>query len=258
MYNNNYYNYNYYYYYYVLLLRLRSHFGSRLVALTAPAIMPRDVRPRWCGSWMEKGAIKQDNTIAVLADFAVQVLHASSSHFGRPVTSINDAMIMSKGALSRKLTNKIQKVNVAYAVCRHISKEYCDELLDDMKAQLAPKSSRNAENHTVSPDGIEDAKTKIDKGQLSISESFARAAARRKAEDPLDILQLLQHSAPAQQGVMGAVLVPTSETDVDTNDAWDGESLVASRLVARAAVDSTITDVKKYCKLAEVEAPHVF
>ena len=76
--------------------------------------------------------------------------------------------------------------------------------------------------------------------------------------DSLDIRSLLESSTPAQLIVMGAVLEPVPEIDDDTSDICGGESMVNSRLAARAAVDSSIIEVQNFWRLAEFEVPHVF
>ena len=74
----------------------------------------------------------------------------------------------------------------------------------------------------------------------------------------LDIWGLLMSSALAPLGDMGAILDSVTGYDDGTNDACDGESFVNSRLAARAAIDSTIAEVKKLWRMAEFEVPHVF
>ena len=78
--------------------------------------------------------------MAILGDFSSDLINTVALHTGRPVKTINEAVVETKGTISRKLVNKTQKLNTAYAVCRHLTREYCKELITQIKDELGPQT----------------------------------------------------------------------------------------------------------------------
>ncbi|CAK0821908.1 unnamed protein product [Prorocentrum cordatum] len=70
--------------------------------------------------------------------YAAEALAGSECETGQHMPTINEAMLHSKGQQSRKVINKVLKFNIAYSVCRHLTREYCGDLLSQIGTESGP------------------------------------------------------------------------------------------------------------------------
>ena len=77
-----------------------------------------------------------DTTITLFAHFHTEALALLSAKAPHGATTIRQGLLSSRDRLSRNTAGKITKLNKRYAVCRHLTKEYTQMLINDIKREL--------------------------------------------------------------------------------------------------------------------------
>lgn len=77
-----------------------------------------------------------DTTVAVLADFSAAALKMMSSASGRRITTLREGLRICRPCLSKNTANKAVKLGFAYAVARHLTREYVSEVLAQLDRDL--------------------------------------------------------------------------------------------------------------------------
>ena len=77
-----------------------------------------------------------DSTITLLADFHNEALALLSAKAPHGASTIRQGMMASRDRLSRNTAGKITKLNISYAVCRHLTKEYTQQLINVIEREL--------------------------------------------------------------------------------------------------------------------------
>ena len=100
-------------------------------------------RASWCrasATWKPKDSgldpHVRDNAVSILAEFDNDTLHLLAQASNQPVATIREGLRACKSLVSKKTANKITKVNLAFKVVRHLTQEYCRDLLEEFEVRL--------------------------------------------------------------------------------------------------------------------------
>jgi len=76
------------------------------------------------------------DTLGILAHFTSDILNVVSSKLGSSFMTTNDAMRAVRKDVPKKLLNKVRKLDAAYAVARHLNREYCLQLVSEVSSSI--------------------------------------------------------------------------------------------------------------------------
>ena len=79
-----------------------------------------------------------DSVVATLAIFSSRALALLSDKSDGTITTLRGGLSSCKQFLSPATRNKVNKLSLAYAVVRHVTGSYCDDLIQDLERELFP------------------------------------------------------------------------------------------------------------------------
>jgi len=114
----------------------------------------------------------------ILAEFSSLSIQAMAAASGQKVATIREGLRSCKDSVSNKLANKINKLNLAFAVTRHLTKEYCADVVGQLKDELR-----------LQRDGLQ-----VDGGFNGVRNATEAAGASQNVESQLSVYQALVES----------------------------------------------------------------
>jgi len=108
-----------------------------------------------------------------------------------PVSTLNEGIIKLKsyGVISNKLKAKLQKLDLAYKVARHTTNIFLADVIEELKVAVAVVPRAAASDNKIL---CKEAHEPVDPSQLSLAESFKRAADRRAMEELQNLHNMVQ------------------------------------------------------------------
>eukprot|EP00929_Paragymnodinium_shiwhaense_P108326 TRINITY_DN7463_c2_g1_i1.p1 TRINITY_DN7463_c2_g1~~TRINITY_DN7463_c2_g1_i1.p1 ORF type:complete len:300 (-),score=49.75 TRINITY_DN7463_c2_g1_i1:91-990(-) len=98
----------------------------------------------------------RDCVVSILANFNGKALRAMAYSSGTHVSTLREGMVSCKDKLTKSTRNKMNKLSVAFSAARHLTSEYCDQLLGDIVAELAPSPTFDDSRFNVKPVSLKD------------------------------------------------------------------------------------------------------
>merc|ERR1719401_929723 len=79
---------------------------------------------------------RQDHVIAMLADCYSQAMALCEKHGAQKFDNLHQGMLQFRHRITPKTRNRVQKMNDACKLARHLTQGFCDEVLLDLSHAL--------------------------------------------------------------------------------------------------------------------------
>lgn len=78
-----------------------------------------------------------DSTLAILAEFSVEALSIMSGACGQPISILREGLLGLRARIAKNMVGRVVKLNLAFAVARHLTQHYVDKVMGQLHRELA-------------------------------------------------------------------------------------------------------------------------